>query len=251
MIIRFKRSEVFKLHTHAMAQTEWRQSYGQPGEARPGIWLVGDQGIYLMSNGKPPLLKDPDNTIDSASFIVYAEECNPEKDKEGWWQAKREIFGGDDGVELIPCVRQEGDQCNSVQQWLEGTVGQEWMQMDITPDSYVLVGCELALSPPIVGAVQKAAGAEFQRCFMNGIGWKAWGISVNDMDRHGLVAYIGALKFQQIAKQTQDKRTLQAIEIYEKRIQDLEKRLRKYEKKPKNEKTVRPAKGGSRKSKAT
>ncbi len=56
-----------------------------------GLWLVGDHGVYLMSNA----------SIDR-SAIVYANECDPAKmDFDTWWAVKRATFGGDDGVEFI------------------------------------------------------------------------------------------------------------------------------------------------------
>ena len=33
-----------------------------PARIPPGLWLVGDQGVHLMSNGKPALLVDPADT---------------------------------------------------------------------------------------------------------------------------------------------------------------------------------------------
>ncbi|TIV58688.1 DUF3085 domain-containing protein [Mesorhizobium sp.] len=57
-----------------------------------GFWLVGDQGVYLMHNGKATKHKQ----------IVYAQECNPETMPfDQWWAAKRDSFGDDDGLEFI------------------------------------------------------------------------------------------------------------------------------------------------------
>ena len=57
----------------------------------PGLWLVGDQGVYLMPN-----------TTCKEFTVVYAHECDPTKlDFETWWANKRASFGGDDGVEFI------------------------------------------------------------------------------------------------------------------------------------------------------
>jgi hypothetical protein len=63
--------------------------YGE--ETGPGLWLVGDHGVYLMSN-----------TAAKASAIVYARECDPTKlPFDTWWEKKQATFGGDDGVEFI------------------------------------------------------------------------------------------------------------------------------------------------------
>lgn len=64
----------------------------------PGLILVGDQGVYLMSNGVPglPVSKRGDN-------VAYANEVNPiTMEFDDWWDAKRASFGGDDGAEFMP-----------------------------------------------------------------------------------------------------------------------------------------------------
>ena len=68
--------------------------YGtRPGEGeKPGIWLVGDEGVYIMSNGK---LADGQR-----SFVIYAEECDP-KTNPDYWHYKRQYFGGDDGIDFL------------------------------------------------------------------------------------------------------------------------------------------------------
>lgn len=56
-----------------------------------GLWLVGDQGVYLMPN-----------TVGETRTIAYAKECDPTKcEFDDWWNVKRATFGGDDGVEFI------------------------------------------------------------------------------------------------------------------------------------------------------
>lgn len=66
-----------------------------PARIPRGLWLVMDQGVYLMSPGEPMLAK-PDG---KGSVVSYAQECNPAD--EGWWDAKRQIVGGDDGVDKL------------------------------------------------------------------------------------------------------------------------------------------------------
>jgi len=68
--------------------------YGlRPGEGEePEIWLVGDHGVYLMSNGKLPDGARP--------LVVYAEQCDPTT-SDDWLYIKRATFGGDDGVEFL------------------------------------------------------------------------------------------------------------------------------------------------------
>lgn len=68
--------------------------YGlEPGKGeKPGLWLVGDHGVYVMSNGKLP-----DN---GKPLVIYAEQCHPERNDD-WFEVKRQTFGGDDGVDFI------------------------------------------------------------------------------------------------------------------------------------------------------
>ena len=59
---------------------------------QPGFWLVGDQGVYIMSNGK---LADGQKPL-----VVYSTECHPQGNPD-WWDYKRRYFGRDDGVEFV------------------------------------------------------------------------------------------------------------------------------------------------------
>lgn len=68
--------------------------YGlNPGEGEiPGVWLVGDDGVYMVSNGK---LTDGERPL-----VVYSDECHPVGNPD-WFEYKHRHFGGDDGVEFI------------------------------------------------------------------------------------------------------------------------------------------------------
>ena len=68
--------------------------YGiKPGkDEKPGLWLVGDQGVYLLSNGK---LAEGQRDL-----VVYSDECHPVGNPD-WWHYKRRHFGGDDGIEFL------------------------------------------------------------------------------------------------------------------------------------------------------
>lgn len=72
--------------------------YGtRPGEGeRPGLWLVGDQGVYLCSNGKL--------AEGALPLVLYSEQCHPAGDTD-WWHYKCRHFGGDDGIEFIEAER--------------------------------------------------------------------------------------------------------------------------------------------------
>lgn len=83
----------------AVANGGFRNPYcgTRPGEGeQPGLWLVGDEGVYIMSNGK---LADGQKPL-----VVYAEQCHPKGDID-WWDYKRRHFGAHDGIEFIDAER--------------------------------------------------------------------------------------------------------------------------------------------------
>lgn len=74
-----------------------RPLYEQAEPAPPGFWIVGDEGVYLMHNGKG----DP-GVEGNQAVVAYARECNPKTVPfDDWWEKKRATWGGDDGVDYI------------------------------------------------------------------------------------------------------------------------------------------------------
>jgi hypothetical protein len=87
--LHFPWSEVVKVLNEVRGTKEIRTLYGT--RTGPGLWLVGDDGVYLMPN-----------TAAKARAIVYARECDPTKlSIDTWWKNKSASFGDDDGVEFI------------------------------------------------------------------------------------------------------------------------------------------------------
>lgn len=75
------------------------QEHGAPygiGTPEPGLYFVHDQGVYLMSNGKPGLMRENGEMHQ----VVYAQDMSPSD--EDWWETARAAVGGDDFAELIP-----------------------------------------------------------------------------------------------------------------------------------------------------
>lgn len=107
----FKHENLKGLLIHAMAQwpLELRPLYKEKN-VEPGFWVVGDQGVYLMHNGKCHDVPEGETQP-----VVYAEECNPHGDFDDWWEVKRRVFGGDDGSDFVDrrvvedCVRNGED----------------------------------------------------------------------------------------------------------------------------------------------
>ena len=74
-------------------------SHQQPDEetnGKPGLWLVKDSGIYLMSNGNPGLPDTETNhNPDSLLKVAYAKGYGPLAD----YDTIRQAVGGDDFTE--------------------------------------------------------------------------------------------------------------------------------------------------------
>ena len=74
------------------------QGISPDSDARAGLWLVGDEGVYAMSNVKL--------AGSQRALVVYVEECNPQSNPD-YWHYKRQYFGGDDGVEFLDAMEIE------------------------------------------------------------------------------------------------------------------------------------------------
>lgn len=61
-----------------------------------GLFLVKDRGIYLMSNGKPGLMREDGK----GHQVCYANGYDPEQDEE-WYDLACSAVGGDDFAEFI------------------------------------------------------------------------------------------------------------------------------------------------------
>jgi len=62
------------------------------------LLLVKDEGIYLMSNGMPGLMREDKQ---DRNQVVYAKEGDPTAGCD-WWETARAIMGGDDCVDSLP-----------------------------------------------------------------------------------------------------------------------------------------------------
>jgi Protein of unknown function (DUF3085) len=102
MRLTFPIGGVFEALTELRAATACRTLYDE--QTGKGLWLVGDQGVYLMPNttdGPRAAGRKPGDS----NFVVYARECDPTKLAfDTWWANKKASFGGDDGVEFIPMM---------------------------------------------------------------------------------------------------------------------------------------------------
>lgn len=99
MKLHFPWDDIEKLLTEIITAKTARPLYGEV--TGKGLWLVGDQGVYLMANTTDGEINSKPKQ-DGKHFVVYAEECDPTRMPfEDWWFNKQISFGGDDGVEFF------------------------------------------------------------------------------------------------------------------------------------------------------
>lgn len=120
----FPRAGVERLLEILKGATKFRPNYGDDGPPKPGLWLVGDDGIYLMANAVL------DN--DDKPFVVDSKECNAKvMEFNDWWANKQTIWGGDDGVETLDL--------KDVQMALLTYQPGEDFKIDMTPKTFAIV----------------------------------------------------------------------------------------------------------------
>jgi hypothetical protein len=87
MYLVFALKDLTPLIEHAIAAPAHKMGYGETKKPAPALFLVKDEGIYLMSNGQPGLMgKDK-----TRNQVVYAAGHAPD---DGW-------LGGDDFAETL------------------------------------------------------------------------------------------------------------------------------------------------------
>jgi Protein of unknown function (DUF3085) len=98
MHLHFDRKLVEELLDHTETAKIQRPLYSHRPK-QPTIWVVGDDGIFLMSGGSDP------KVVDGLPVVCYARECNPRTMPfDDWWAVKNEVWGGDDTIETFTAV---------------------------------------------------------------------------------------------------------------------------------------------------
>ena len=67
----------------------WNVQPNEHTETPPGLWLVKDSGIYLMSNGHPGMWMEQEQRY----YTVYASGYNPSSDPDWFDRSQMEIGG--------------------------------------------------------------------------------------------------------------------------------------------------------------
>lgn len=101
----FPLAEVARLAEHAVAATEHRPSFRDTLEGttpKPALWFVGDEGLYLMSNGLP---HQPNPANHDWPLVSYAEGYRTSADK----HTVNHMIGGDDFCEVLPLLAEQAD----------------------------------------------------------------------------------------------------------------------------------------------
>jgi hypothetical protein len=101
VILKFDIATVWRLVDHARNSKNSLPWYGTNRPKR-ALWLVGDSGVYLMSNGSPPIddkgnLITKKKTVGIRRLTAPAYGCDPEFNAfEDWWSVHNAIDGGND-----------------------------------------------------------------------------------------------------------------------------------------------------------
>lgn len=130
----FGATAVRRIITHAKSAPSHHMGWSEY-LPQPAVILVGDQGVYLMSNGEPPLKH---RTGSNRNFVAFAKGINPYCDP-NWWQAKRESFGADDGTECLLII-------DDLQLLIDR--GEEDIRLEITDDHTGLLMPDVSWAKP-------------------------------------------------------------------------------------------------------
>lgn len=111
--LRFKGSGVQAIVRHMIQAADWDLSWVEtvdenlnklPPEKlpkpRPQLVFVHDDGLYILSNGKPSQMAGP-----KKRFVVYAVGYDPRDP--GVWEKARAAVGGDDFAEYLDLLPQQ------------------------------------------------------------------------------------------------------------------------------------------------
>ena len=98
-ILKFEKSTVWRLVDHSTNSPESMPWYGETIGRK--LYLIGDSGIYLMSNGLPPIMADgklhgSSSLEGKRRLVAEAEGCGPSAEIEAWWPVHNAIDGGND-----------------------------------------------------------------------------------------------------------------------------------------------------------
>ncbi len=145
----FEKAAVLRLIAHAEASPAYLPNFGRPALG-PALWLVGDRGIYLMSNGAPPTPANSDLAASGGEPLqrrCYAAGCSAQDPIDAWRPIHQAIRDGDDfciTVDRLADLRDAVEQSND--HVLVVTDGEAW-------EAFTESEFEFAYERPASGAV--------------------------------------------------------------------------------------------------
>lgn len=97
-VLTFDRDAIAAILAHSRQAKDRSPAYGQEAPVPPGAFLVSDDGIYIMSNGRNAKGQHGWR----AHPVAYAHQCDPNTMPfEKWWAVKSRSFGGSDASEFL------------------------------------------------------------------------------------------------------------------------------------------------------
>jgi len=120
-ILKFKRADVERLIRHVEKSKKHSKVYGEK-KGSPGLVLVHDDGVYLMSSGNPRDLVT-NASGETRSFVAQAQGTDPKSDPD-WHEAAAALVGGDDFAEKLDLP--------SCRRWLDGNSCRQWMELEFS-----------------------------------------------------------------------------------------------------------------------
>ncbi|AFU02802.1 hypothetical protein [Nocardia brasiliensis] len=146
----FRVSEVRPIAEHAVASTEHAQSLSQQLDnepAQPSLMWAKDDGCYLMSNGEPQQLTDPDNPA-SGMKSAYAA---------GWGSGTRALLGqtlvgSNDFEEHLPLHEKLGGGATLIERIRAYEEADGWLVITVTTDSNQI---SFSSHPPAKNSLQR------------------------------------------------------------------------------------------------
>jgi Protein of unknown function (DUF3085) len=99
----FDGTAVRELLTHAKAAPKTTSPYNLTDDPGPGLFFVKDEGVYLMSNGEPPLpgAESRNKVVYARGYEALAQTASLD-DRMERYDKVRDAAGGDDFAEFLP-----------------------------------------------------------------------------------------------------------------------------------------------------
>lgn len=117
-----------------------------PAKVPASVWLVGDEGVYLMSNAP---FAETKTALEAQGLkhVCYADQCNPDTmDPDVVRDSKIKSFGPDDGVVTIDVAG------------LEPGLNGEKLILEVTPEGIGLVYDDPAQKPSTPSSTDEGPG---------------------------------------------------------------------------------------------